>query len=120
MKPAEDYILKKPEPFKSMLLQIQVIVEATLPKFDLLFKWKLPFYFSENCPICYLNVTKGYVDVCFWLSNDFLIKHPSLITENRKRVKSLRYRTPEEIDATLLADCITEAYRTRAEGFKVR
>lgn len=120
MNPAEAYILEKPEPFKTMLLQVQVIIENTLPEYDLKFKWKLPFYFSKDCPICYLNVTKGYVDVCFWLSDEFLIKHQDLISEKRKRVKSLRYRSPEEIDAKLLIRCIKEAYRTREEGFKVR
>ncbi|MCB0457423.1 MAG: DUF1801 domain-containing protein [Flavobacteriaceae bacterium] len=120
MNPAEVYILEKPEPFKSILLQLQVLIENTLPTFLLLYKWKLPFYFVEKCPICYLNVTKGYVDVCFWLSNDFAFAHPALISEKRKRVKSLRYYSMEDIDSEVLISCLQEAYRTREEGFKVR
>ena len=120
MNPAEIYILEKPEPFKSVLLQVQVLIESTLPKFQLLYKWKLPFYFVEKCPICYLNVTKGYVDVCFWLSNDFAFHHPTLVSEKRKRVKSLRYYRIEDIESEVLISCLQEAYRTREEGFKVR
>ena len=120
MNPAEAYILDQPEPFKSMLLQVQVIVENTLPEFDLLSKWKIPFYFSGKCPICYLNVSKGYLDVCFWLSDEFALNIPDLVSEKRKRVKSLRYYSIEDINSDVLIDCINEAYRTRQEGFKVR
>lgn len=120
MNPAELYILEKPEPFKSLLLQLQVLNERTLPNVQLLYKWKLPFYFVENFPICYLNVTKGYVDVCFWLSDDFVLAHTTLISENRKRVKSLRYYTMEDIESEILFACLQEAYRTRREGFKAR
>lgn len=120
MKPAEAYILYQPEPFQTILLQLQVIIEKSLPIFTLHYKWRLPFYYSEECPICYLNVTKGYVEICFWLSDDFWIAHPSLISENRKRVKSLRYNSIEAIDVDLLINCLNEAYKTRKKGFQVR
>ncbi len=117
MNPAEAYILNKPEPFRSMLLEIQVYIEQTLPDYDLKFKWKLPIYYSEGCPICYLNVTKGYVDVCFWARNAFNIHLDLLIAEKRKFVKSLRYYVPEDINGTILTECLEEAYRTRTKGF---
>lgn len=120
MNPAENYILSQPEPFKTMLLEVQVLIEHTLPDFNLLFKWKIPFYFSGKCPICYLNVSKGYLDVCFWLSDDFALQIPELVSEKRKRVKSLRYYKLEDIKSNILINCIKEAYRTRDEGFKVR
>ena len=117
MKPALEYILSKPEPFKTMLLQVQVLIEQTLPNNELLFKWKLPVYYSDDCPICYLNVSKGYVDVCFWCRTDFNIHMNVLISEKRKFVKSLRYYKPEDIDAQVLIECLEEAYRTKKKGY---
>ncbi|MFC7358323.1 DUF1801 domain-containing protein [Jejudonia soesokkakensis] len=117
MKPAEEYILKQPEPFKSMLLEVQVIIESTLPDPELLYKWSLPIYYSKGCPICYLNVTKGYLDVCFWARKNFNIHMDLLISENRKFVKSLRYYKPEDIDAQILIECLEEANRTKTKGF---
>ena len=117
MKLAEAYILKQPEPFKSMLLEVQVLIEHTLPDFELLYKWKLPIYYSEKCPICYLNVTKGYLDVCFWARENFDVHLDVLCSEKRKFVKSLRYYKPEDIDATVLIDCLNEAYRTKKPKF---
>ncbi|MEZ4875080.1 MAG: DUF1801 domain-containing protein [Flavobacteriaceae bacterium] len=120
MNPAEQYILQQPEPYHSILLQVQIIVEQNIPNLNLKYKWHLPFYYTENFPICYFNVTKGYVDICFWLSDEFSKKHVSLISENRKRVKSLRYYKLQDIDSTLLVACLKEAYRTKEEGFKAR
>lgn len=117
MNPAESYILKQPEPFKSMLLQIQVLIETTLPNSQLLYKWNLPFYYSDGCPICYLNVTKGYVDVCFWVRSNFTMHLDTLISENRKFVKSLRYFHPDAIDSKVIMECVEEMYRTRKKGF---
>ncbi len=117
MNPAEAYILNKPEPFRTMLLEVQVYIEQELPDFDLKYKWKLPVYYSEDCPICYLNVTKGYLDVCFWARTKFNVHLDILISEKRKFVKSLRYYKPDDIDAAILIACLEEAYRTKAKGF---
>ena len=87
MNPAENYILNQPEPFRSMLLEAQVLIEQSLPEFDLHFKWRLPMYYSQGCPICYLNVTKGYLDICFWVRPDFKVHLQTMVSENRKFVK---------------------------------
>ena len=117
MNPAEEYILRQREPFRSMLLEIQVLIEHTLPSHELLYKWKLPIYYYEDCPICYLNVTKDYLDICFWARTGFNVHLQTLVAENRKFVKSLRYRNPEEIDAVILIECLEEALRTRKKGY---
>tara|TARA_R110002072_G_scaffold18623_1_gene69490 strand:+ start:8176 stop:8538 length:363 start_codon:yes stop_codon:yes gene_type:complete len=117
MNPAEQYILDKPEPFRSMLLEIQVHIEQTLPDYHLMYKWKLPIYYSEDCPICYLNVTKGYVDVCFWARIKFNVHLDKLVSEKRKFVKSLRYYPNDIINAEILVECLEEAYRTKTKGF---
>ena len=40
MKPAELYILNRPEPFRTMLMHLQILVESTIPEADLRYKWK--------------------------------------------------------------------------------
>ena len=117
MNPAEEYIFTRKEPFKAMLLELQVLIEHTLQDYELLYKWRLPIYYSDGCPICYLNVTKGYVDVCFWARKNFDVHLDILISEKRKFVKSLRYRNLEEIDGQVLIECLKEAYRTRGKKF---
>lgn len=117
MKPAEEYILNQPEPFKSLLLHLQVIIENTLPAAVLLFTWRVPFYYVDKSPICYLNVTKGYVDVGFWGAQYFTEQTESLTSDNRKYVKSLRYRSLSEIDDAVLILMLEQAYVHRNKKF---
>ncbi len=117
MNPAEEYILKQPEPFKSILLHVQVVVETTIPKVELLYKWRVPFYYVGKSPICYLNVTKGYVDVGFWGAQYFTKHQEELESDKRKYVKSLRYKTPDQIDDQVLIEVLEQAYTFRNEKF---
>ena len=120
MRPAEDYILRQEEPFRSILIQLQLIIEQHLPHAQLLFKWKVPFYYSDGKPICYLNVSKGYVDVGFWAGERFQRHLEHLNSENRKYVKSLRYYQVEDVIPTILADLLVDAYQFRNVPFKDR
>jgi hypothetical protein len=115
--PAEDYILKQEEPFRSILLHLQVVIKTTLPQIKLLYKWKVPFYYVGKVPICYLNVTKGYVDVGFWAGRHFTQHLDILVADKRKYVKSLRYWWLDEIDHQVLTDILKEAYIFRKEKF---
>lgn len=119
MKPAEAYILNQPEPFKSILMHLQILIEGTFPEADLQFKWKIPFYYLKNTPFCYLNPSKkkGYVDVGFWVSEHLTKYNEYLISENRKVVKSLRYYQLEDINEEILLSVLEEAYQLKDQGF---
>jgi hypothetical protein len=105
LNPAEDYLLKQPEPYKSILIHLQVLIEHTLPEADLLYKWRIPCYYFGKRPICYLNQSKDYIDVGIWHSAHLSEKwNKYLIGEKRKVVKSLRYKSIEDInDAVFIA-----------------
>ena len=55
MKPAEEYILKQPEPFKSILLHLQVLIESNFQDLELKYKWKIPVYYINGKQLCYMN-----------------------------------------------------------------
>jgi len=109
--PSEAYILNQPEPYREILLHLQVIIEMTLPKVALLYKYKIPFYYINNKPFCYLNAShkKQFVDVGFWKGNQINIHQDQLVTENRKMMVSLRYKTIEDIDDKILIDVLKNA-----------
>jgi len=109
MKPAETYILKQKEPYKSMLLHLQLLIEHALPEADLLFKWRLPFYYIGKRPICYLNQSKNYVDVGFY-HGKYMTKYRELmVAENRKLVRSLRYFSLDDINDQVVLHVLQEA-----------
>lgn len=121
MNPAEAYILKQPEPYKSILIHLQVLVEHTLPKVELLYKWRIPCYYIGKQPICYLNQSKDYVDIGIWHSAHLSKKWDTyLITEKRKVVKSLRYKSLKDIDDAVFISILKEIGSLKAEGFYKR
>lgn len=108
MKPAEAYILNQPEPYRSILLHVQAVIELTVPEIKLLYKYKIPFYYYKNKPFVYLNVSqkRQYVDVAFMKGYNLTLHQNELIGEGRTLVKSLRYKSLEEIDQVVLVELL--------------
>ncbi len=109
MNPAEEYILNQSEPFKMILSYIQILIESSVPDAVLKYKYKIPFYYLNEKPFCYLNVTKGYVDVGFWKASQIDIHLDHLVTDGRKVMKSLRYRSLKDIDDRVAIDILCQA-----------
>ena len=111
MNPAENYILNQPEPYQSILLHLQVIIESALPEVQLLYKYKIPFYYIKKKPFCYLNAShkKQFVDLGFWKGNQIQIHQEHLVTENRKMMVSLRYQQLEDINEAILIEVLKKA-----------
>ncbi|MDT0540463.1 MULTISPECIES: DUF1801 domain-containing protein [Croceitalea] len=119
MNPAEEYILSREEPYRSILLHIKAVIEMVISEVDMKYKWNIPCFYAGKQPICYLNASyKGkYVDVAFWNSSH-LTKHIELmVSQDRKVVKSLRYTSLQEIDDVILAEVLKESYALKANGF---
>ena len=113
MNPAARYILNQHEPFRSILLQLQALIEQAVPGCTLKYKYRLPFYYLMDKPFCYLNCSKGYVDLGF-MRGAWLTEHSDvLITKDRKVVKSLRYRTVKDIDVEILLALLQEAVKAQ-------
>ncbi len=102
MNPAEAYILKQNEPYKSILLQLQSIIEAVAPNCELLYKWRIPFYYQNDIPLCFLNQSKDYVDVGFWHYDKMQKYQEHFIATNRKFIRSLRYKSVNDIEDEVL------------------
>ena len=118
LNPAEAYILKQQEPYKSIVIHLQVLIEHTLPNAELLYKWRIPCYYIGKRPICYLNQTKDYIDVGFWHAAHLSKKWDTyLITENRKVVKSLRYKSLDNIDDAIFISILKEVDSLKDKGF---
>ena len=118
MNPAENYILNQPEPYRSILLHLQAIIEKAIPEAELLYKWRLPFYYlNGKQAFCYMNFSKKYVDLVFWHGAHLTRHTEHLVSEGRKHMKSLRYYTIEEIEHAILLEVLQEAYSHREKNY---
>ncbi|QLG46161.1 DUF1801 domain-containing protein [Costertonia aggregata] len=117
MNPAEHYIIHKPEPFRSILLYLRSVIENTIPNIDLRYKYRIPFYYIGDRPFCYLNQSKDYVDLGFWNAAHLTLHLELMTTAGRKTMKSLRYRSLEEIDTIVLTEVLQDAYSVKERKF---
>lgn len=117
MNPAEDYILNQPEPFRSMLLHLQSVIVNTIPDSHLKFKYRIPFYYVEGRPFCYLNQSREYVDLGFWNAAHLTVHLELMTTAKRKMMRSLRYRSLVEINNTVVEEILLNAYQVRNKKF---
>ena len=110
MNPAEDYILNQPEPYRSMLMHLQLLIEHSISEAELKYKYMIPFYYIFGKPFCYFNVShkKQFVDVGFWKGDQIKIHKKHHVTKNRKMMISLRYKSLKDIDEAIFIDVILE------------
>lgn len=111
MNPAETYILKQPEPYKSILLQLQIMIEQQFPSIELKYKYKIPFYYLFGKPFCYLNAShkKQFVDIGIVKGGKIQVHSLHLITKDRKKMASLRYKNVNDINSKILTEVLKEA-----------
>ena len=117
MNPAEEYMLKQSEPFKSILLYLQTIIERNIPETELKFKYRIPFYYLGGKPFCYLNQSKDYVDLGFWNAAHLSVHLDKMETAGRKMMRSLRYRSIDEVNSHVLEEVLQNAYEVRHKRF---
>lgn len=111
MNPAENYILNQSEPYKEILLQLQILIEGNFPSIELKYKYKIPFYYLNGKPFCYLNAShkRHYVDVGIVKGGQIEVHATHLVTKHRKQMASLRYKDVKHINAKILSDVLKEA-----------
>ncbi|MEO1011137.1 MAG: DUF1801 domain-containing protein [Bacteroidota bacterium] len=117
MNPAEEYILDQSQPFREILLHLQMVIERTVPDMDLKYKYRIPYYYCESRPFCYMNRTKDYVDLGFWNAAHLTVHTELMVTAGRKVMKTLRYRSLGEIDTLILTEVLEDAYSVRNKKF---
>lgn len=106
MKPAEQHILNQPEHLQTIMLHLCAVIDQVVPESELLFKWKLPFFYYKKKPFCYLNVLKkeNAVDLCF-MKGHLLKKHRNImIYKDRKLVASLRFDDLSKVNNKVLSE----------------
>lgn len=119
MNPAGAYILKQEEPFKSILLQLQTIVEAVAPNAELLYKWRMPYYYCNGIPLCFLNQSKDYVDLGFWHYDQMEKYTAHFVVSNRKFMRSLRYKSIEDINEDVIIYVIKKQLEIKSNPYKM-
>jgi hypothetical protein len=102
------YILDQKENLKIIFSILNDIILEHNSDIKSSINYGIPFYkISGNKSVCYLTPhKKNSVDITFWNSIHILDKFPQLALRGRKRMASLNYSNPEDIDIQLVKDII--------------
>jgi hypothetical protein len=120
MNPALEYIDRAPEPFRAIMLHLQVLVEASCPSAQLKYKWHLPFYYlDDKTMFCFFNYRKTFVDLGLAYGNLLSDSHGVLVAgENRKMMRSLRFCDLESVDDEIVIETLQELEQLRIAAKK--
>ncbi|MEN8839390.1 MAG: DUF1801 domain-containing protein [Flavobacteriales bacterium] len=105
----EEFYAAMKEPNKSCFLFLKHFILKQDSLMEEKWKWKLPFFYYNKKPFCYLWVNKetNLPYVCFVRS--LHINRPEMLLEGRKKMKSLTIDPREDIDIDLLSSIIKES-----------
>lgn len=96
LKPIDEYFHLQNEPSKSCL---QALRDHILNKTNLVEEWKykMPFYYLNDRPFCYLWIDKKRHHPYIGIVNGKDIEHPDLLSEKRAKMKILLIDPKEDI-----------------------
>lgn len=97
-------------------MELCAVIENLFTDVDQKFKWSIPCYYINNKPFCYLNQTKDYVDLGFWHGAHLTLHLDQLVDKDRSLIKSLRYKSLQDIDHLVLTEVLQEAYSFKGKG----
>lgn len=98
-------------------MDLQIRIEHACPNAELKYKWRIPWYYLNGSPICYLNQSKDYIDDGFWHSAHLTKYTEYTVSEKRKVVKSMRYKTLEVINDDLWIRILKEVGQHKHKSF---
>lgn len=119
MNPSEEYILKKREPFKSILIHLRVLILDHHSKMGEKISYGIPFFYYDKKPLCYLNILKGqkFVDLAFMRGMRLAKEFPEMKDfNNRKQVRSLQFYSLNEVDESLIKRVLSRAIEMIESG----
>ncbi len=88
-----------------------------MPGVEMLYKWRIPVFYTNGIPICYLNQSKDYVDFAFWHREQIGKYQEHFVISNRKSVASLRYKSVEDINDDVIVYVLQEQLRINTSPY---
>ena len=116
LNPIDQYIFKLDEPYQSIAMYLRSVIKKTLPDIEEKYKWSCPFYDYNGKYMCYINFRKNtkVIDLSFIQGIHLGAFQEVLIDgENRKMIRSLKFKTLEEIDEKLVQEILIAAAEIR-------
>ncbi len=114
----ETFYTQQPEPIKSCFLFLKDFIVRQGENITQEWKYKLPFFYLNNKPFCYLWKEKQTQTPYIGIVDGDKLSHPKLVQGNRKKIKILYINPNEDIDVLLLTEIFEEMIKFRTSQSK--
>lgn len=104
----EAFYLKQSEPNKSCFLAMRDLVATSDARLKETVKYGMPCFCLNNKPVCYLWQDKKTNMPYFLFVDGHQMKHPSLETGGRKRMKIFTINPYEDFDLKIINEVLCE------------
>ena len=116
MHTALEYIEELPEPYLQIARELHLMIMGCCDDMKLDYKWRLPFYTLNGKMFSFLNFRKNFLDLGLMNGIHLDDSFGKLVDgENRKRLRSLRFTSLEDIENNH-----TDFYLKRAIEFQAQ
>ncbi len=105
----DTFFEKIEEPNKGIFLFLIKHIKNFHPEIQLYYKWKLPYLYFKEKPLCYFWKDKNTNQPYIGFARGYKLTHPSLEAGNRTTIKILPIATSKDIDLKTLDEVLNEA-----------
>ena len=105
----DNFYLQQPEPAQGCLLALRGIVLKQDNNITAEWKYGMPFFCYKGKMFCYLWVHKKYKQPYIGLVEGQRFNHPSLIVENRSRMKIMLLNADEDLPVETIEQILNDA-----------
>ncbi len=105
----DDFFEKLEEPNRSIFLFLKNYIKNYHPDIQLYYKWKLPYLYYKEKPLCYIWKDKKTNEPYLGFAKGSKMNHKALIKGNRTFIKILPVNPDQNINIQVLSEILDEA-----------
>lgn len=105
----DDFFEKLEEPNRGVFLFLKNFILNYHPEIQLFYKWKLPYLYYKNKPLCYIWKDKVTNIPYLGFARGNKLNHNALISGNRTTIKILPVKPLEDINTHQISEILDEA-----------
>jgi hypothetical protein len=104
----DNFYLQLPEPSQGCLLALRDIILAQDSLITAEWKYKLPFFYYNTKPLCYLWIDKKTKQPYLAMMEGKHIHHPDLLFGDRVRIKSISFNPHADLPYDTIIDILQQ------------
>ncbi len=121
LKHLDEFYATQPEPGKSCLLALAVIIKKQDEHITTALKYGMPFFMYKSKMFCYLWVDKITLEPYLGIVEGALVHHELLIQGKRARMKIIKFNPNKDLPIKTIKDILKQAldlYRKKIINIK--